>query len=255
MKKANWTLLAQTMCIITLAFTITGCSKKVAAQSPMKLAESAPPAAPPPAPTLSLSVSPSAITKGQTTTLSWNSSHSADVKIDNGIGEVAASGSRVITPSISTTFTATATGPGGGATASTRITVAEPSPATAPPPPALTDSEFFGTKIKDIFFDFDKYNIRQDAQATLGTDDTALGNRPSIRFTIEGHCDDRGSEKYNLALGDRRAVAAKQWLESHGVSADRIDTISYGKERPFCTDDNDACWQKNRTDHFVMKNP
>ncbi len=254
MKKANWTFLAQTLCVIALAFTITGCSKKVAAQSPMKLAESAPRPAPPPAPTLSLTASPSTIIKGQSTTLSWNSSHSTDVKIDNGIGEVREDGSRMISPSVSTTFTATATGPGGNATASARITVAAPPPDTAPPPSALTDSEFFGTKIKDVFFDFDKYNLRQDAQTTLGADDTALGNRPSIRFTIEGHCDDRGSEKYNLALGDRRAVAAKQWLVSRGISAERIDTISYGKERPFCNKDNEACWQKNRTDHFVMKN-
>lgn len=157
-----------------------------------------------------------------------------------------------MSPTDSTTYTATATGPGGTAAASARVTVLSP----PPPPPAakpLTDAEFFSTEVRDVFFDFDKYNIRPDAQATLDSDAAELAQRPEIQFVIEGHCDERGSEKYNLALGDRRAQAGKQYLMAHGIAADRIDTISYGKERPFATGHNEEAWAQNRRDHFVIK--
>jgi peptidoglycan-associated lipoprotein len=107
--------------------------------------------------------------------------------------------------------------------------------------------------VKDVYFDYDKYEIRPDAQAVLQANARALGERPGIRFTIEGHCDERGSEKYNLALGDRRANAVKEFLLKLGVSPDRVDTVSYGKERPTCTDHTEACWQQNRKGHFVIR--
>ena len=81
----------------------------------------------------------------------------------------------------------------------------------------------------------------------------AMGERPGIRVTIEGHCDERGSEKYNLALGDKRANATKQFLVGQGVATDRVETISYGEEKPVCTDHSEECWQKNRRDHFVLR--
>jgi peptidoglycan-associated lipoprotein len=185
--------------------------------------------------------------------LSWNSTNATDVSITGGIGTVEASGSRTISPSESTTYTARATGPGGNATAEARVTVTAPPPVTPPAPRPITDAEFFTTNIQDIFFDFDKYDIREDATVSLQNNARALAERSGIRFTLEGHCDERGSEKYNLALGDRRANAAKEWLISHGISADRIDTISYGKERPFCTEHTEECWQSNRRDHFVLR--
>lgn len=163
------------------------------------------------------------------------------------------SGSRRVSPSTSTTYTATASGSGGSRTTSTRITVTE---ASAPPPPPrrdITNEEFFATRVQDIFFDFDKYDIRDDARATLNSDTVALQERRGIRFTIEGHCDERGSEKYNLALGDRRANTTKEYLASRGVAADRIDTISYGEERPFDSGHNEEAWAKNRRAHFVLK--
>lgn len=126
----------------------------------------------------------------------------------------------------------------------------------APPPPAprpISDAEFFSNNVKDVFFDFDKYDIRAEAQTTLQGDERAFRDRGNIRFTIEGHCDERGSEKYNLALGDRRANAAREYLVNLGVAADRVDTISYGKERPFCSEHNEDCWQQNRRAHFVLK--
>lgn len=231
-----------------------GCSKKVAPQPAMKVAEPAPakPAPPPPVPTISLSASPSMITRGQSTTLSWRSDNASSVTLDDGLGTVPGSGTRMVSPRDSRTYTALATGPGGNASASTRITVEEP-PVTPPPPPRISDAEFFQTRVQDIFFAYDKYDIRSDEQPIAAADIAALAERQDIRFMIEGHCDERGSEKYNLALGDRRANAAKAYLVAHGVLADRIDTISYGKERPFETGNNEAAWAKNRRAHFVLK--
>jgi peptidoglycan-associated lipoprotein len=157
-----------------------------------------------------------------------------------------------VSPSSPTTYTATASGAGGTASASARVTVTEEAVAPAPPP-ALSDSEFFRTRVSDIFFDYDKYDIRDDARGVLNDDARALGERGGIRFTIEGHCDERGSEKYNLALGDRRANATKQYLVGQGVGGDRIDTISLGEERPFDPGHTEEAWAKNRRAHFVMK--
>ncbi len=106
--------------------------------------------------------------------------------------------------------------------------------------------------LKPAFFDFDKADLREDARTTLAADADWLKRYPSVQFVLEGHCDDRGTEAYNLALGERRANAAKEYLASLGVDSSRIKTVSYGKERPFCTDDNETCWQSNRRDHPLI---
>jgi peptidoglycan-associated lipoprotein len=107
--------------------------------------------------------------------------------------------------------------------------------------------------VKDIFFEYDKFDIRPDQQAALQGDIDFLKQHASVRFTIEGHCDERGSTEYNLALGDNRANGVKNALVQGGVSADRIKTISYGKEKPFCTQSTEECWQQNRRGHFVYQ--
>ena len=241
--------------LLALLVSGAGCGRKVTAPPPPVAKETSPPppAPPAPAPTISLNASPSAIERGQSTTLSWNSSNATTVTIDNGVGTVEASGSRAIAPSVSTTFMARATGPGGSAVVEARVTVTAPTAITPPPPPGISDSEFFTHSIKDAFFDYDQYNIRDDARAALQADARALKERPGIRVTIEGHCDERGSEKYNLALGDRRANAAKDFLVSQGIDGSRIDTISYGKERNVCEEHNEECWQLNRRAHLVMR--
>jgi peptidoglycan-associated lipoprotein len=243
--------------IIGLALLISGagCAKKPTPTPPATAKTEAPPpapATPSPSPTISLNASPSAIEKGQSTTLTWQSSNATGVTIDNGIGTVEASGSRSIRPTVSTTFSAKATGPGGTAVAEARVTVTAPS-AIIPAPPAISDTAYFEANIKDAFFDYDQYTLRDDARAALQSNARALRERPQIRITIEGHCDERGSEKYNLALGDMRANAAKDFLVSLGISASRIDTVSYGEERPFCEEHNEECWQLNRRAHFVMR--
>ena len=235
------------VCLLTaLAAALSaGCSKKPVAQAP-------PPAAPPPAaqPTVTLQASPTSINKGDTSTLSWSSTNATQLTIAPDVGAVAAQGSTKVSPAESTTYTITASGPGGSADSSTRVTVATP-----PPPPPVqnaTMEEMFLKEVQDAYFDLDKADIRSDARAALAKTADFLRNYPQVRVVSEGHCDERGSTEYNLALGDRRAVAVKEYLVSLGIGADRMSTVSYGKEKPFCMESNEACWQKNRRGHFVM---
>jgi len=210
-----------------------------------------PPPPPPPAPTASLSANPNTLEKGQPTTLSWQTTNATNVSID-GIGAVETNGSRQVTPADSTTYHLVAKGEGGTQEATARVTVTLPPP-PPPPPPTVTDEELFAQNVKDIYFDYDKYDIRADQQASMQGDANFLAQHPNIRFTIEGHCDERGSTEYNLALGTNRADAVKNALVQAGVAGDRIKTISYGKEKPFCTASTEACWQENRRGHFVYE--
>jgi len=256
MSRQRWLVLTVLVPVAAAAFLSGGCAKKVTPPPAVARTEVPPPAPEPPrpAPRLSLSASPSTIERGQSTTLSWSSSNASSVSIDGGIGTVEPAGSRTITPAVSTTYRATASGAGGNATSEARVTVTEP---VAPPPPVtakpLTDVEFFATYVKDIYFDYDQYSIREDARSTLQSNARVFAERQGMRFTIEGHCDERGSDKYNLALGDRRANSARQFLMTQGVSQDRIDIVSYGKERPVCAQQTEDCWQKNRRAHFVQR--
>jgi peptidoglycan-associated lipoprotein len=128
-------------------------------------------------------------------------------------------------------------------------TAPAPSPATPPRP-----SEFRAVDaLKDIFFDFDKYNIRPGDARVLDGNAAWLKENGNQLLLIEGHCDERGTSEYNLALGERRAKAAMGYLVAQGVQANRITIISYGKERPVCTEHNEACWAKNRRAHFLVK--
>lgn len=107
-------------------------------------------------------------------------------------------------------------------------------------------------EISDIHFDFDKYDVRQSDIPTLKKVAAALQRYPQLRVIIEGHCDERGTNEYNFALGQKRANAARQFLISLGVPSSKIDIISYGEEKPLCTEQNEACWQRNRRAHFVF---
>jgi len=226
------------------SFALIGCSKKVAKVTP-------PPPPPPAAPTATLAASPGVINQGQSTQLTWRTTNATDVTIA-GLGELSASGSRSITPSSSMTYTLVAKGPGGTQDASTRVTV-NPVAAQATPAPEPTEQELFARNIKDVFFDFDKYNVRSDEVPVTQNNASFLVGHPDIKLMVQGHCDDRGSEEYNLALGVSRANSVKKALEQQGVNESRITTISYGKERPFCTQDDEQCWQENRRDHFVFQ--
>ena len=114
----------------------------------------------------------------------------------------------------------------------------------------VSEEQLFDQAIKPAYFDYDKFDIRSDAQAVLTSNADFLKEHAGIKFTIEGHCDERGSEEYNLGLGDKRATSAKNFLVNLGLAADRISTISYGKSRPVCTESAEDCWQKNRRAAF-----
>jgi peptidoglycan-associated lipoprotein len=210
-----------------------------------------PPPPPPAAPTASLTASPDTIDKGQTSTLTWQTTNATDVSVDQGVGTVQPNGSHPVSPAESTTYTLTAKGEGGTQTATARVTVNAPPPPPPPPTQNLTDEQMFAQNIKDVYFDYDKSDIRGDQQASIQADVAFLQQHSNVTFTIEGHCDERGSTEYNLALGDNRASAVKNALVAAGIGADRIKTVSYGKEKPFCTESNESCWQQNRRGHFV----
>ncbi len=232
--------------IATLAVTLSlaGCAKRVAKVTPPP-----PPAATPVAPSAELAANPSAVSPGQASVLSWHTNNADDITIQ-GIGSVPPSGSRSVQPSSSTTYTLVAKGAGGKSETSARVTV---NPATADATPSPTDEELFARSVKDVFFDYDKYVIRPDEGSTVQNNEAFLSQHPTVKVVVEGHCDDRGSEEYNIALGASRAENVKKMLIQEGIPADRIRTVSYGKEKPFCTEDNEQCWQQNRVDHFAFE--
>ena len=206
-----------------------------------------------PRPTVTFQANPTSINKGDATTLTWSTTNATQVAIAPEVGPVSAEGSTKVTPGDSATYTITATGPGGTADASVRITIAS-SVNAEPTDTDRSRDEIFKEKVKDAYFDLDKADIRPDARQALSATAEVLRAYPDIKATIEGHCDERGSTEYNLGLGDRRATAVKQYLVSLGISADRLSTVSYGKEKPFCSEASEACYQQNRRGHFVRAN-
>jgi len=126
--------------------------------------------------------------------------------------------------------------------------------------PSILDKDLQGIQdeavrtglLGDIFFDFDKFDLRADARERLQKNADFMNQYPTLEFGLEGHCDERGTNEYNLALGERRAHAAKDYLVSLGVSSNRVRTISYGEEKPFCMGHDESCWQDNRRGHFIV---
>jgi peptidoglycan-associated lipoprotein len=197
-----------------------------------------------------LTANPNTITAGQSTTLTWSTDFATNVSID-GIGKVDPSGSTKVTPTESTTYRLVAKNDSGTQEATARVTVTPAPPPTTAKTSTDTDAQLFSQNMKDVFFAYDSYEIASEGESTLQADAKFLQQHPNISFLIQGHCDERGSIEYNLTLGEYRANAAKQALVQAGVSATRISTISYGKEKPFCTESTEACWQQNRRAHFV----
>lgn len=259
LKNRKLTLIALAL---SLAIFLAGCKKKTPPPPPPP--PPAPVEQPKPAPTpaapavASFTAEPTNIQRGQSSTLRWEVTGSVtSVSIDNAIGTVQNTGSRRVFPNESTTYTLTASGPGGSTTSSVTVSVTTPPP--PPPPPTETGNKGtvesrLGSDVQDAYFDYDKSDIRGDARDVLTRDAQAiksiLSDFPNATIVVEGHCDERGSAEYNLGLGDRRAEAAKDFLVQLGVPADRLKTISYGKERPVCTESNESCWQRNRRAHF-----
>jgi len=234
--------------LLMIAALGAACNKKPIAQAPPP---PQPPAAEPPArPTVTLQASPTFIQKGQSTKLTWSSTNATSLTLSPEIGAVTAEGTQTVSPQDAVTYTITATGPGGSADASVHVSVSVPPPPVVSHEPSM--QELFDRGIKDAYFDYDKADIRADARDALSQTAAFLKSYPQMKVVVEGHCDERGSTEYNLALGDRRAAAAKQFLVSLGITADRLETVSYGKERPFCSAATEECYTQNRRAHFVM---
>jgi len=255
MKKTSALLLT-----LLALLAVEGCKKKVppAPPPPPPPKTEAPP--PPAAPAISsFTAEPSTIERGQAVTLRWNTSNATDVTIDQGVGAVAASGSRQVFPSNTTTYTLSVAGPGGrdSRTATVNVTVPPPPPPPPPPKPTRTISERLEGEVQDVYFDYDKSDVRSDQQTTLSRNAEAiksiLSEFPGSMIIIEGHCDERGSAEYNLGLGDRRSSSVQEFLVQLGVPGDRMRTISYGEERPQCTDPNEECYSRNRRAHFTAQ--
>lgn len=240
---------------LAIALTaVSGCHKNASGVNPNSLAP-AEPAPVPPAPTASLTADPLAIDLGQSVVLNWRTTDATDVSID-GIGAVSPNGTQTVSPSSSTNFHLVAKGDGGTTEASIRVTVRVPVAPTVPVDNSATadmgTEAAFHDNVPDIFFDYDSYDLRPDAQAAAVKSASYLVAHPDIRIVIGGYCDDRGSAEYNLALGENRANAAKTALVNAGVAPARIRVVSYGKEKQFCTDETESCWQQNRRAQFSL---
>jgi peptidoglycan-associated lipoprotein len=241
-----------------LMISAVGCKKKppVPPPPPPPIASAAPaPTAGPGATITEFAVEPPTIERGQSANLRWSVTGGTDIVIDNGIGTVPPTGTRSVSPSDSTTYTLTAN----GVTRTARVIVTAPAP---PPAPVVSRATNIGTlesrvqaDLKDAFYDYDSNNIRDDARTALTADADAikriLADFPNATIAVEGHCDERGSAEYNLGLGDRRATSARDFLIQLGVPAEKLKPISYGKERPQCTEATESCYQSNRRAHFA----
>jgi peptidoglycan-associated lipoprotein len=229
-----------------LALVVGGCNKK-----PQKAAPST--YTPPPAavkPTVSLSADKTTINPGESAKLTWTSTDASNVSIAPEVGAVTAQGTTTVNPAKSTTYTITASGPGGNADATVSIAVNTPAPVTEAPKTSI--DELFLQEVADAYFDYDSAELRPDARQAIQKDAAFFKQYPTMRVTIEGHCDERGSTEYNLALGQRRANAVMQYLVSLGIPESRLNATSWGKEKPFCMEAAEACYAKNRRGHFVQ---
>lgn len=261
-RSSNLTLAASALAAVALF--AAGCSKHTPIPPPPpaptggKASTPGGPSLNPGRPIATLTAEPSRIEAGQTATLSWTTTNANDVSINNGIGTVAATGRQSVSPINTTTYTLTANGPTGSTTATATVTITSPPPPPSEeirrPNPTGTLETRVDSDLKDAYFDYDAVNIREDARTALMADADALkrifNDFPNAVVNVEGHCDERGSAEYNLGLGDRRATSGKDFLVQLGVPAAKLRTISYGKERPQCTEADEACYQKNRRVHF-----
>ena len=248
--------------MVLMAALGVGCTKKAPIPPPPSVPSAADSGNTNPSPGLlsrptivTFTVEPSTVERGQSATLRWSVTNATSVIIDHGLGSVDVSGQRAVVPADSTTYQITARNENGSAAATTTVNVTAPAerPEVTPKPP----HEGFTQQIEhlqDAYFDYDKNDIRSDAQTALTSDAAALkqifADFPSAAIIVEGHCDERGSAEYNLGLGDRRASAARDFLVQLGVPADKLKTVSYGKERPKCTEATEDCYQQNRRAHF-----
>ena len=238
------------MALTVVLLATAGCHKKTASPPSSALA----PETTGVPPTASITADPVAIDQGQSVVLNWRTANATTASID-GIGNVAVNGTQTVSPTSSTNFHLVATGEGGTTDASVRVTVRVPQAPTTPDTgngSGMGGDAAFHAAVQDLFFDYDSYDLRPDAQTSAAAAATYLNAHPAIKVLIVGYCDDRGSAEYNITLGQNRADSAKKALMAAGVDPLRIRVISYGKEKQFCTEESESCWQQNRRDQFSI---
>jgi peptidoglycan-associated lipoprotein len=252
--KQSLLMMAGAVCLIAAA----GCSKKVAVKTPPPAKPQAVETAAPEKPSIALFVaSPGTIDRGGRTTLRWAVTHANNVQISPALGTVQESGSRAIFPSSDTVYTLTATGAGGNASATTSVSVLVKAASNMPDQATRNRIQELLNRLQDAYFDYNQHSLRQDAETSLKADARTLADilkqYPDYKLTVQGYCDERGSEEYNLALGDKRAHQTKQYLADLGVPDSQLKTVSFGKEKPVCTEHDEECWQKNRRAHITQE--
>jgi peptidoglycan-associated lipoprotein len=236
--------------VATLALlAASGCHKKQAVPPPAAMA----PQNNTPPPTASITADPPAIDLGQSVVLNWRTANASSVSID-GIGEVPVNGTQTVSPSSSTNFHLVAKNDGGTTEANVRVTVRVPE---VPAAPADTSGDMgtdaaFHAAVQDIFFGYDSFDLTPQADTSITAAAAYLSAHPAIKILIGGYCDDRGSAEYNITLGENRANAAKTALVSAGIAGNRIRVVSYGKEKQFCSEETESCWQQNRRGQFSI---
>ncbi len=199
---------------------------------------------------------PQILTAGQSSSLRWSIVNATNIEITPAIGPVQANDGRVISPPETTTYTLKASNVAGAVEASVTVTVSRP------PPPVSSSKEDVATgvnllneQLRDVHFDYNEAEIKEQERAVLEADANLLINLfrldADAHVTVEGHCDDRGSDAYNIALGDSRAAAVKQALVRLGVPAEKLDILSYGEEHPLCVTPTEQCYARNRRAHFA----
>jgi peptidoglycan-associated lipoprotein len=247
--KSNFRILMPAVLIVIL-LSVAGCGGKKT--PPASTYSTAPTVA---APTAHISANPTTILAGDSVELSWNTTNANTVNID-GIGDVPSSGKRTISPAESTTYRVVARGDGGTGEDTVRVTVNHPQrdDGSSSDIPALSAAEaaLFRSNIEDAFFGYDAYKLDEAAQTVLAKDAAFLVQHTRYHIVIGGYCDERGSSEYNLALGQNRAESAMRALVAAGVAENRIRVVSYGKEKPFCTQSSEECWAKNRRAAFTI---
>ena len=228
---------------------LAGCHHKTAPVNPASTA-------PTPTPTANLTAEPPAIDLGQSVVLNWRTTDATSVSID-GLGPVAVNGTQTVTPSSSTNFHLVAKGDGGTAEANVRVTVRVPTTPTTAADNGNSEGDasadkVFHQNVPDIFFDYDSYSLRPEGETAAQKAASYLAAHPDIKVVIGGYCDERGSAEYNLALGENRANSAKTALVNAGVAAARIRVVSFGKEKQFCSEATESCYQQNRRAQFSI---
>jgi peptidoglycan-associated lipoprotein len=240
--------LARLSFAVAALLLVGACEKKYVPIAPLDVP-------PPPIPTARFTATPAQVRPGEAVQLEWSTQYATYVSI-YPLGEVDFRGRESVVPTGSTVYTLTALGPGGTYRSTLEVTIGEPPAAAPAPAPTVeqgpSEQELFERNVKDIYFDYNRYDLRPGEVEAVKADADFLAAHPNLRFTISAHCDERGSKEYNRKLASNRANKVRDELEKLGIDSGRMRIVVYGKEKPFCTGSGEQCLQENRRVHFEL---